>query len=80
MIKTTIIPQDNSYTLAIPNRYIGKKVEIIVYALDEIVEEKAPLKTMGDFWDTLSDETATELHKQTKESRDSWEERLNKQL
>ncbi len=40
MIKTSAIPQNNSYNLAIPNNYIGKKIEIIFYALDEIVEEK----------------------------------------
>lgn len=82
MIKTITIPQNNSYNLTIPNSYIGRKVEILVYALDEITEEKAtlPKKTMGDFWGTLSDGTATELHKQLEEGRNGWEERLNKQF
>lgn len=43
MIKTVAIPQNNSYNLAIPNNYIGKKIEILFYALDEVVEEKPML-------------------------------------
>jgi hypothetical protein len=82
MIKTVTIPQNNLYSLSIPDNYIGKKIEILMYALDEVVEEKtiAPQKTMADFWGSISDATAIELHQSTKESRNSWEERLNKQF
>jgi len=82
MIKTVTIPENNSYSLYIPNNYIGKKIEILMYALDEVAEEKTatPKKTMADFWGSISDETATELHKNAEESRNSWEERLNKQV
>jgi hypothetical protein len=82
MIKTVTIPKNNSYNLSIPNDYIGKKVEILMYALDEVAEENAthPKKTMADFWGSISDATAAELHKSVEESRNSWEERLNKQF
>jgi hypothetical protein len=39
-----------------------------------------PKMKMSDFWGTLSDETADELHNAVTESRDSWEGRLKKQL
>ena len=82
MIKTITIPQNNSFSLTIPNNYIGKKIEILMYALDEVEDEKpaAPKKTMADFWGSISDATAKELHKSTEDSRNSWEERLNKQF
>ena len=82
MIKTVAIPQNNSYNLAIPNKYIGKKIEILFYSLDEVMEEKAdsPKKTMADLWGKLSEETGNELNKQVEEGRKGWEERLNKQL
>jgi hypothetical protein len=82
MIKTVAIPQNNSYTLTIPNNYIGKKIEILMYALDEVAEEKvtAPKKTMAEFWGSISDATAAELHKHLEESRNGWEERLDKQF
>ncbi|MEY4540540.1 MAG: hypothetical protein RLZZ306_2297 [Bacteroidota bacterium] len=82
MIKTTVIPQNNSYNLAIPNKYIGKKIEILFYSLDEVMEEKvvSPKKTMADLWGKLSEETGNELNKQVEEGRKGWEERLNKQF
>ncbi len=82
MIKTITIPKKNTYNLSIPDNYIGKKVEILMYALDEVAEEKTtiPKKTMADFWGTISDDTAAELHKSVEESKNSWEERLNKQF
>jgi hypothetical protein len=40
MIKTIITPQNNSYSLQIPDNYIGKKVEVLLYTLDEVDEEK----------------------------------------
>ena len=81
MIKTTITPQNNNLHLSIPNSYIGKEIEVLLYAKDEVVQEKAkPKKTMADFWGTISDKTAIELHKEVEESRKSWDERLKKQF
>ena len=82
MIKTIAIPQNNSYNLAIPNKYIGKKIEILFYSLDEVMEEKvaSPKKTMADLWGKVSEETGNELNKQVEEGRKDWEERLNKQF
>ncbi|MDH4459884.1 MAG: hypothetical protein QE277_00565 [Flectobacillus sp.] len=73
MIKTLAIPQNNSYNLAIPNNYIGKKIEIIFYALDEIVEEKVkPTKTMADFCGILSDSDYSSLKEHTEQARTEW--------
>jgi hypothetical protein len=82
MIKTIAIPKTNSYQLAIPASYIGKEIEILFYAVDEVSKEGSvePKMKMSDFWGTLSDETADELHNAVTESRDSWEGRLKKQL
>ena len=80
MLKTIAIPQENKVTLTIPNNYIGKKLEILVYSVDEIVRDKSETKTMSDFWGTISDETAADLHKQTTEGRNGWEDRLNNQI
>ncbi len=82
MIKTSATPQSDTFNLKIPNNYVGKKIEIIFYALDEVVKEKIdnPKLTMADFWGTLSDATAQDLHKQVEESRNGWEQRLDKQF
>jgi hypothetical protein len=74
MIKTLAIPQNNSYNLAIPNDYIGRKIEILFYALDEIVEEKVePKMTMADFCGILSDSDYSSLKKHTEQARTEWD-------
>ena len=42
MIREVIRPQENTFTINIPNSYIGKEVEFIMFALDEQEEIKEP--------------------------------------
>ena len=73
MIKTTITPQDNSHILAIPADYIGKKVEILLYSLDEIAEENiSPKKSMADFSGILSENDYKSLKVHTNQARKEW--------
>jgi hypothetical protein len=79
MIRTVVTPDKQDINLHIPKSYVGKKIEVIVFSIDEADSEPKKM-TMSDFWGTISDETAAKLHKETTDSRDSWEERLNKQF
>ena len=82
MIKSSITPKENSYLLSIPNDYIGKELEILIYAKEEfttnVVDGKK--KTMSDFKGILSDETAMAMHREVEESRNDWGERLKNQF
>lgn len=76
MIKTLVIPQNNSCNLAIPNNYIGKKIETLFYALDEVIEEK-PLpvvkKKLSDkYRGILSKEQGQSLNEHIGEMRNEW--------
>ena len=39
MIRAIIVPTQNTYTLHIPDNFIGKNVEIIAFTTDDIQEE-----------------------------------------
>jgi hypothetical protein len=39
MIRTVIIPENNTLSFNIPDKYIGKKMEIIAFAVDEPSED-----------------------------------------
>jgi len=70
MIKTVAIPQKNSYNLAIPNDYIGKKIEILIYALDELTEENNSPKKMrlsDKYRGSITKEQGRELNEHIKE-------------
>ena len=78
MIKTIITPQNNSYPLLIPDNYIGKKVEVLLYALDEVAEEKkAPAaKKPSDFFGTLSKEDGEQFQQYVTKTRNEWERNI----
>ena len=80
MIKTVVIPQNNQLQLTIPNSYIGKEIEVFLYAKDELVEEieKAedkPVKVnnMARFREILTFEEANQLQEYVKKSREEWD-------
>lgn len=75
MIKTIVIPQKNSYNLAIPNSYVGKKIEILFYALDELAEQKtisSKTKLSDKYKGTISKEQGESLNEHIKQMRNEW--------
>jgi hypothetical protein len=73
MIKTTITPQKNCLYLEIPNSYIGKEIEVLLYAKDELEEEKIkPKKTMANFVGVLSENDYQSLRSHTEQARKEW--------
>jgi hypothetical protein len=73
MIKTTILPQSDSYNLPIPKKYIGKKLEVLFYATDELMDEHPVLnKKPSDFFGTLSIEEGKNFHDYINKAREEW--------
>lgn len=75
MIKTVITPQNNSYNLAIPNNYIGKKIEILFYALEELVEQSStpPKAKLSDkYKGIISKEQGQDLNDHVTQMRNEW--------
>lgn len=71
MVRTVITPTNTNIHLSIPKEYIGKRIEVTFLSLDEL-EQNTHKKTMGDFWEIISDETAKILHEDVKKNRKEW--------
>jgi hypothetical protein len=73
MIKTIVTPQNNSLYLVIPNNYIGREIEVLLYAIDEVEEEIIkPKKTMANFTGILSEQDYQSLKSHTEQVRKEW--------
>ncbi|WP_061298387.1 hypothetical protein [Leptospira borgpetersenii] len=72
MIRTRITPQNTDLHLSIPEMYVGKNIEVLLYAIDEIKEEPKNPVTMKDFKGILSKESAAQLQEKVKIERDEW--------
>ena len=73
MTRTSMIPQQTDILLSIPSKYVGKKLEVLLYSVEEIIEEIPSKLTMADFWGKLSDESAQKIHENVNTIRNEWE-------
>lgn len=72
MIRTNLIPQNTDIQITVPQRYVGKKIEVLLYALEEVNEaEKLPY-TLADLWGKLSAESAEKIHQASIQIREEW--------
>ena len=76
MIRATITTDKQKVTFNVPKSYLGKKIEVLMYAVDEIepnVENPAKKKKPSDFAGTISKKNAQQLLKHVVKSRNEWE-------
>ena len=71
MVRTIITPTQKDIHLSIPENYLGKKVEVTFFALDELMEKKTK-KTLGDFFGSLSEKEYLQLKDYTQQARKEW--------
>lgn len=78
MIRTLITPHQQNISILVPQSYVGKKIEIIAFVIDEGQQEQEvlPINTMAQFWGAMSNETAKNLQEQTKISRNEWDKNI----
>jgi hypothetical protein len=72
MIKTVLIPKENTLRLSIPNNYVGKEIEILLYAKDEMLEAKTAKGNFARFKGLLTSEEADKYHDYLKQARNQW--------
>ena len=44
MIRKIITPDKQSVSIEVPETYVGKQIEVLIYAMDELEEQKAVQK------------------------------------
>ncbi len=84
MIKTHLTPTDGNISIKVPQDYIGKQVEVLMYKVDELmykvdelvdIQATKPL-TMSAYKGLLSKAEATELQDLVSKSREEWKDSI----
>ena len=74
MIKRVVTPKNNDIHLSVPNSYIGREVEVLLYTKDELNEEKVTkINNAARFKGLLSKEEAEKYHQYLKQARSEWD-------
>lgn len=76
MVRTSITPAHTDVHISIPQNYVGRKLEVLLYPVDELITEKAEKtakKKPSDFFGIMSNEEAEKLRQHVEQSRNEWE-------
>ena len=73
MLKTAITPKQAMISLIVPNRYIGKKVEVLLYISEEVEKTQQPQqRNVAQFKGLLTNEEANQYHQYLQTAREEW--------
>ncbi len=75
MIRTILTPDNQDLSIHIPESYIGRKIEVLLYAVDELNNDEIPKKKKpSDFRGKLklTDEQYADLQNHLKDVRNEW--------
>jgi len=77
MIRTVLTPESEDISIHLPLRYVGKKIEVFLYALEELTEEEPIKKVINNaaLRGTLhlTDEQYNNFQQYAKEIRKEWD-------
>ena len=78
MIRTVIIPRNRTIRIPVSSKYIGKKMEVLLYASDEIEEDIFHVtKGKADrFKGILSEVEADKYHQHLQRARQEWDRNI----
>jgi hypothetical protein len=77
MIRTVCVPQQAVVNVPIPNHYIGRKIEVILYRMDEVEGSQQPQKRdVAQFKGLLTAEEAGHYHEFLKSTRTQWDRNI----
>jgi len=76
MVRKHVVPESNSLMVAIPDSYIGKKVEVLVFADEDMVDPRPAKGNMSKYKGVLSPERALEFHKYADQARQEWDRNI----
>ncbi len=76
MIRTVITPEKQDLSIHLPKKYVGRQIEVLLYAVDELNEqEDLKKKKPSDFRGTLklTDEQYEDFQSHIKDIRNEWD-------
>ena len=77
MVHTTLIPSQSIVELSLPNHYVGKKVEFLIYVSEEIENLKPMSPTnASQFKGILNAEEAKSFNQHSTTVRQEWDRNI----
>jgi hypothetical protein len=72
MLRTTIIPDKTNFPIPIPQSYLGKKLEVIIFSVDESKYDEPKGKKPSAFFGSITEEEGEKFLEYVNQSRQEW--------
>jgi len=77
MTRTSIIPSTDSFYISIPQQYVGKEVEVLIFPKSDVTEITKPTKkNMAQYRGILSKKEGESLQKYILKARKEWQKTI----
>lgn len=78
MIRKTITPDKKTVSIDVPETYVGKQIEVLIYATDELQEEKGAVKNKVKLRGALklTDDQYKDFQQFVNDVRDEWDKAI----
>ena len=69
MVRTLVTPEQQNISMLVPPNYVGRQIEVLMYAVDELVEEEKKVKpnNAGKYKGILTKEEAEKFNEYIKQ-------------
>jgi len=75
MVRTLLTPLQQNISILVPQNYVGRQIEILLYAVDELVEEekKAIPNNAAKYKGIFTKEEGQKFNDYIKQARNEWD-------
>ncbi|MFI5160119.1 MAG: hypothetical protein ACHQHN_02530 [Sphingobacteriales bacterium] len=76
MIRTIIMPENQEVSIHVPESFIGKQIEVLMYDIDELKQDETQQKQKASEFRgklNLSDDQYKDFQSYLKDARNEWE-------
>lgn len=75
MVRTVIKPYNQDISIHVPENYVGRELEVLLYPVDEITEERPSKKSLASLRGSLhlSNDERMDLQQHLIQIRNEWE-------
>jgi hypothetical protein len=75
MVRTLVTPLQQNISILIPQNYVGRQIEVLMYAVDELVEEEkeATPNNAAKYKGIFTKEEGEKFNEYIKQTRKEWD-------
>ena len=75
MVRTLITPQQQNISILVPQNYVGRKIEVLLYAVDELIEDQKAARpnNAAKYKGIFSKEEGENFNEYLKQARNEWD-------